>query len=214
LPLLSRRQRVTPTVFATGGSHAYQVARCLPDRHALVTETDLVSAIEQSQRTFDVLAVTGTSFYVNTEVLSEAVRRGVRFRFLLMDHSESNRANVETYFRFCGSHGGGIDASTSTSKLAEATLRRLQTENSQTGKIELRWWRGPFINSFWIRDAGEVRSGMGHLEITFFGDQMLNPSVRFGNLSPGLIVSLQQQFEYLWERSSPADGANGLKPAP
>jgi hypothetical protein len=195
-------ERTDPSAFSRGEGGTYQIARALPDRKALVSETDMVDTIRQSKQTFDTFALTGSVFFNNTEALEDGLRRGVRFRILLLDHGDANRTNVECYFRHCGINSNGLEWSSDNAKLAYATFRRLRREAkaSQPGSIEVRWWPGPFLNSFWVRDSGTANA-LSHAELTYYGDVSLNPSVRFGRLSPQMIASLQVQFDYLWSKS-------------
>ena len=192
-----------PTAFSNGKGGAYQIARGLPDRTALVDETNLVNTILQTKQTFDVFALTGSAFFNNTESLSYALQHGVKFRIVLLDHSEYNRTNIESYFSHSGVKSHGIDWSINNAKLAFAALRRFQEEAriAQKGSIEVRWWRGAFLNGFWIRDGGVPGNALAHMEITYYGDAALNPTVRFGSLSQKMTASLQKQFEYIWSNS-------------
>ena len=200
-----------PTAFSNGEGGAYQIARGLPDRTALVSETDLVKTIRQANQTFDVFALTGSSFFNNTESLIDAMQHGVKFRLVLLDHSENNRANVESYFSLRGDKSHGVDWSKTNAKQAYEALHKLQKETraAQKGSIEVRWWRGAYVNSFWIRDGHDRDNSLAHLEITYYGDVMLNPSVRFGSLSPKMTASIQEQFEYIWSKSLPAEASDG-----
>ena len=71
-------------------------------------------------------------------------------------------------------------------------------------KSALRFWKGPFSNSFWIRDADIPESALGHVEITYWGDPDFDPIVRFGKLSPKMVKSLEEQFEHIWGQSETA----------
>jgi len=198
-------ERTDPAAFSRGEGGIYQIARALPDRKTLVSESDMVDTIRQTRETFDAFALTGSVFFNNTEALNDGLRRGVQFRILLLDHSEANRTNVECYFQHCAINSNGLEWSRENANQGYAVFRRMRrgSKASQTGSIEVRWWRGPFLNSFWVRDSGTTNA-LGHAELTYYGDVNLNPSVRFGNLSPRMIGSLQEQFNYLWS-NSPAD---------
>lgn len=200
-----------PRAFSHGRGGRYEIARGLPDRTALVSETDLVKTIRDSKQSFDVFAFTASAFVNNSEALDEAVRNGVKFRIVLLDHSEMNRSNVELHFLHHGVKNHGTEISITNAKVAHEALRRYQ-RNAPTGTgggVEIRSWRGSFSNSFWVRDGLDPGNALAHIEITFFGDLMLNPSVRFGNLSPKVVVSLQSQFDYIWEKSIPGENFDG-----
>lgn len=192
-------ERADQVAFSQGKGGAYQIARVLPNRKALVDETDIVDTISKTKQTFDVVAVSGSVFYNNLEALRDGLRRGVKFRFLLLDHSNANRENIESYYQHSSIEGNGLEWGTVNSKQAQAVLRQLSEEAklSQNGSIEVRWLQGPFLNSFWVRD-GMGANALGHVELTYHGDATLNPSLRFGRLSPQMTLSLQKQFDYLW----------------
>jgi hypothetical protein len=207
--LYAAAEGADPAAFTKGEGGAYQIARGLPDRATLVSGTDLVKTIRQANETFDLFALTGSTFFNNPESLTDALRHGVRFRIVLLDHSEGNRANVESYFSHRGEKSSGVDWSINNAKQAHAALRRLQNQArpSPKGSIEVRSWRGAFLNSFWIRDGRAPSNALAHMEITYYGDVNLNPSVRFGSLSPKMIASLQAQFEYIWSKSLPGEAS-------
>ena len=196
-----------PASFSNGEGGEYQIARGLPDRTALVSETDLVRTIRQAKGTFDIFALTGSAFYNNVESVNDALRKGVVFRVVLFDHSAKNRGNLESHFSTCDDGKSALERSTSSAKQAfEAFVKlRNDTAGSSAGKVEFRCWRGPFLNSFWIRDGRDAKNALAHAEISFHGDMILNPSVRFGKLSPKMSESLQVQFEYIWNKSVPPD---------
>ncbi len=189
--------------FSKGEQGVYQIVRGLPDRKALVSETDIVSSIRQTTKTFDAFALTGSVFFNNSEAISDGLQHDVQFRILILDHSQANRDNVENYFRHCGLNSNGVDWSETNARLAYSTFRRFRKDAQQSGKgsMEVRWWKGPFLNSFWVRDSSAPANALAHTEITFYGDSSLNPSVRFGRLSPRMITSIQEQFDYLWNKS-------------
>jgi hypothetical protein len=195
-----------PEVFSPDGTGSFQLSRVLVDRNALISETDLDKTIREATRSFDVFALTGSAFFNRSEALKVALQDGVKFRILLLDHSPANAIHVNSYFQFAGGTNNVDWSATNARQAVEALSRHArQGEGSATpGTIEVRWWQGPFINSFWIRDGREAKQALAHTEITYFGDQNLNPSLRFGRLSPLMIDSLQAQFDYMWNRAKPA----------
>ncbi len=195
--------------FSNSQSGEYQIVRGLPDRTALVNEADLVKSIRQSRQSFDVFALTGSAFYNSQEAISDALRHGVKFRILLLDHSQKNRANLEMYFSQCGSKNVGIDWSITNARQSHAALLRLHEDakRNDRGSIEVRWWRGIFLNSFWVRDSEDSGSSLAHVELTYYGDSFLNPSVRFGGIGQKMTTSLQQQFDYIWNKGLTTEAA-------
>jgi hypothetical protein len=199
-----------PQGFSNGERGTYQIARGLPNRTALVSETDLVKTIRQSHQTFDAFALTGSAFFNNSEALKDALQHGVKFRIVLLDHSPENRANVEAYFSHSGTKSTGVKWSVDNARLAIESLRRFQKESQseqEKGNLDVRAWRGSYLNSFWVRDGYAPDNALAHMEMTYYGDANLNPSIRFGSLSPKMIASLQEQFEYIWSKSVPIDAA-------
>ena len=198
-------ESLDPASFSHAPAALYEVARALPDRKSLVAETDLVESIRMSTTSIDVFAVTGTAFYNNQEALTDALGRGARLRLILLDHSPANRDQVTAYFRRTGEAPDDLDdvirLSASNASQARGTLIRFRNRMAIDGRVELRWWRGPFLNSFWIRDGRSPHNGLAHIEVSFHGDASRNPSVRFGRLSPRMVGVLQQQFDEMWERS-------------
>ncbi len=204
-----------PNVFSLTADETYQIVRGLPDRATLVSETDLQAAIRSTEKTLDIFAITGTSFFSNPEAIYQILQRGVRIRVILLDHSEQNRANLVQYFEHSGDPSRSpdllADMSRDSAAVAQGAFRKFREDAiaKQTGSIELRWWQGTFLNSFWIRDAELPRNALGHVEITIFGDAQLNPSVRFGSYSPKMITGLQSHFEELWKAALPEQTHDG-----
>ncbi len=84
-----------------------------------------------------------------------------------------------------------------------------QLESDAPGKLEIRWWRDPFMNSFWVRDKDDPDNRLGHVELTTYGSAFANPSFRFGALGPGFLPALEAQFEYLWGKASETEPEYG-----
>ena len=192
-------ERADSNVFSGGAHGRYQLARGLANRDMLVTETHLVSSIRESKHTFDMFALTGSAMYGNYEAIIYAMDRGVHFRVVIFDHSDQNKAYLDDYFRIHSTTITSVEGSKTNAKQVVDFIQRLHTHPK--GKIEVRVRRGPFLNSMWIRDSQFPESALGHIEVTFYGDLVNNPSLRFGKLSPAMVASLQEQFEYIWSNS-------------
>jgi hypothetical protein len=192
--------------FYKGHQGRYEIARALADRTALVAETDLVKTIRETRRSFDAFALTGSAFFNNPEAITDAIRNGAKFRFLLYDHSVDNYSNLQALLRDTR-FAGSIEWSTTNARQAAEALNRLKETVASQGLgsdcIEVRHWRGIYLNSFWVRDASDSATAQGHCEVTYYGDQLLNPSMRFGQFSPKMISSLKQQFDYMWSKAVP-----------
>lgn len=183
----------------------YELIHGLPNRATLTAETELPDSIRQSQKTFDMFALTASGFFTQSEAIQDAIGNGVHFRILILDQALVNEENVLSYISKVRSDDGKRETTRMNAKVSYASFQELERygKNSGKGKIELRVWRGPFMNSFWVRDGKSADNGLGHIEISYYGDALLDPSIRFGSLSPKMIASLQTQFDYLWERSRP-----------
>lgn len=195
--------RADSQVFSDSIDGTYQVARALQDREALVAQTDIVEAIQATRQSFDMFAMTGSVIVNNYEAVMRAVANGARFRIVILDHSEQNSTHLNDLFAVSGTNATGVEWS---KRNAAQVMEFVRQQNERTrGAIELRVWRGPYLNSMWIRDSKSTDNQLGHLEVTFYGDLARNPSLRFGKLSPALIPALQNQFDYIWERSIPLE---------
>ncbi len=200
-----------PRAFERNDSEPSQVVRGFVDRKALVTQSELVRTLDETKSTFDVFALTATIFYNNQEALRAALRRGVHLRFILLDHGSENRPNVELHFSFCDVNSSA-STSTENAKLAATNFKRIcRLESDAPGKLEIRWWRGPFMNSFWVRDKDDPDNRLGHVELTTYGSAFANPSFRFGALGPGFLPALEAQFEYLWGKEVRASRSTATK---
>lgn len=199
-----------PSAFSGDGEEEYQISRGLPDRASLVASSDLVSLIGDTQESFDVFALTGASFYNNKEAILAALERGVRIRILLLDHSDNNKLNIESFFADKRDGAENAEMSRNNAKIAETSFEMTQSEakhDRYSGTLEVRWWSGAFTNSFWVRDGHIEATSLAHVEITYFGDSMDNPSVRFGALSPRMIMCFQSQFDYMWAETARSDSS-------
>lgn len=189
-----------PDIFSNSASGTYQVARGLANREMLVSETDLVETIRNTRSSFDMFALTGSAIVGNYEAIVSAVSNGAKVRLVIFDHGPENSQNLEQFFEYCGTNSSGANWSKNNAGQVVSFIRNLSDRFQ--GKIEIRLWRGPFMNSMWIRDADLEDNRMGHVEITCYGDLALNPTVRFGKLSPEMIRTLQRQFEYIWNHEA------------
>lgn len=198
-------ERADSNVFSGGAHGKYQLARGLANRDMLVTETDLVSSIRESKHTLDMFALTGTAMVSNYEAINYAMDRGVHFRVVIFDHSDQNKTYLDDYFRIHSTTITSVEWSKTNAKQVVEFIQRQHTHPK--GKIEIRVWRGPFLNSMWIRDSEFPESALGHIEVTYYGELVKNPSLRFGKLSPAMVASLQEQFEYIWSNSQEPLGA-------
>jgi hypothetical protein len=194
-----------PQAFSKSVDGTYQVSRALVDRSSLAAQTDFSQAIRGTKNSFDVFAITGSAFFAQAEAIHHVLESGSRIRILLIDHSDLNQSNVENLFRYSGAKSGGeqwnqFQWSQTQSIQSLRSYRVLQqvAKSSKAGSIELKWFRGPFLNSFWVRDGGASENAIAHVELTYYGDTNADPSFRFGRLSPLITRSLQDQFDYLW----------------
>lgn len=189
-----------PDIFSHSKSGTYQVARGLANREMLVSETDLVETIRNTKKSFDMFALTGSAIVGNYEAIVSAISNGAKVRLVIFDHGPENSQNLEQFFEYCGTNSSG--AAWSKNNADQVVSFIVNLSNRFQEKIEIRLWRGPFMNSMWIRDADLKDNRMGHIEITCYGDLALNPTVRFGQLSPAMIQTLQKQFEYIWNHEA------------
>jgi TIR domain len=200
-------EQPAPKGFTGSKAGPCQIVQGLPDRAALLNETNLDKSIRETNQTFDIFALSGNAFSSRGEAIRAALKNNVKFRIVLLDHSESNYMNVESYFENSTISSNNAKFSINNTKSSANILQRLGNEASIAGKgnVEVRWWHGPFLNSFWVRDGYNAENAFAHMEISYYGDVSLNPSVRFGQLSEKMIPSLQKQFEYIWQKSLPAE---------
>jgi hypothetical protein len=196
-------QRYDKTAFAARKLATVDIARGLPSWDALTSQTDLVSTIRESKFSFDIFTLTGSAFFNNFEALEEALSNGARFRVVLVDHSQKHFEEVLAYFKQHGYGESEARWSASNSTLAGEVFRKLakKYDGGSSGKFELRWWTRSYSNSFWIRDGNDPKLALAHIEISYYGDAALNPSIRFGSLAPQMVASLSEQFEYIWTNS-------------
>ena len=145
-------------------------------------------------------ALTGSAIVGNYEAIVSAISNGAKVRLVIFDHGPENSQNLEQFFEYCGTNSSGAIWSKNNADQVVSFIVNLSNRFQE--KIEIRLWRGPFTNSMWIRDADLEDNRMGHVEITCYGDLAQNPTVRFGQLSPAMIQTLQKQFEYIWNHEA------------
>jgi hypothetical protein len=134
------------------------------------------------------------------------VRRGVKIRVIVIDHSEHNKQNllVDAMNFYTADHGS--DLVTNWASSAQAGFRTLASQiqsSSFPGSLEVRWLQRSFLNSFWVRDALSKDNALAQIEVSFYEQPGEGPLVRFGRLSPGIIGGLHKQFEHVWKQACP-----------
>jgi hypothetical protein len=186
------------------GRGPYQIARALEDRKALLSE-GLIKTFDETQFTFDVFATSVPSFYLYEPAIKDAIERGVKFRFILLDHGPENRKNAELFYRVRASDKENRSrikiATVAPPKFFISIQNHIDSRNGAKGSIDVRWWRNVFLNSFWVRDSRDSGNALGHIEVSYYGNLDWNPSLRFGKLSPKMVKGLQKQFDWLWQRA-------------
>lgn len=183
-----------------------EVIRGFPDRESLINNTEIADTIAESRATFDLFALSATAFYTNPEALRTALRNNVAFRIVVIDTSEENRANLQAFFSKCSQDGTGMQWQMNSADAGIATFLSIDAEARKAGRgsIAIRTWKGPFLNSLWVRD-GYRDDGIAHVELTYYGDAIRNPAIRIGTLGGQMRRSLQAQFEYIWQHATPVE---------
>ena len=96
--VVTAARRIDPHVFeAPTGTERFELARVLPDRLSLTSESSLEAAIAGATKSFDAFVLTGNAIANRDDAILKALRKGVRVRRLIVDHSDANAANVEAY---------------------------------------------------------------------------------------------------------------------
>jgi hypothetical protein len=176
----------------------------------LINETDIVRTLRETLHTFDVHAESAGFLYNNDEVLIDAMRRGVKFRILLYDQGLQNRANAIAYQNESGATEREMNTDFDMAKLAAIKFRNIKTafekqRGASTGSLEVRWKKGLYFDSFWIRDGDISANALGHIEVRYYKEALSDPIIRFGSLSPLMIRSLQHEFDLIWADGEPTE---------
>lgn len=198
-----------PGAFSGTAKGKYHIARAFEDRIELQKDSNLAIILGETKQSFDVFSLNAPSFADKTEAIESAIKRGVFFRILLVDHGEANHAKLADFFKDCGRSDFNLKTSIDESNRSKKKFVTLHKEAPKSGRggLEIRWWKGIYLNSFWVRDCDGKKNmltptSVGHLEITYFGpSRSQDPSVRFGEFSHEIVLSLQKQFDYMWDKS-------------
>lgn len=199
-------QRRDPILFSHATTNSFNIARVFPDRKVLASESDLKGTLAGANRTFDLLAVTGgaTITEFSSDIL-EAIRRGVRVRFIFLDPDPSNLPNWELHARFTGmspevSRMRGIEF---MDTLSEMSAKVDSDKNVYQGQFDVRYLTKPIVCSMWILDA-EDPGGLAHIEARTHAGYPDWPSFRVSNKDGREVIDvLQREFETLWASATP-----------
>jgi hypothetical protein len=206
-----------PAVFFGSSKNNYSVARVILDRSDLETNTKLAKTIDDTEITFDLLAIGGGVFQLFQSNFERAVERGVRVRILLEDPGLATKGFYDTLF------GTPRDSSPAAERSqALATLKAVQNLSVKIvanrdrfkGYLELRWLQKPLLYSVWLKDAANSHRAVAHLSLFSYRGSSWDPSFRMGQDSLDLISGLREEFETLWENSGPSIGQTAAVPVP
>jgi hypothetical protein len=89
----------------------------------------------------------------------------------------------------------------------EKLVRKLQGEldaipGGTKGSIRVHWLRGPFFNSFWLKDSYDASAAVAHVELTIYGDVSKSPCFPISRYGDKSIKNLREQFEHVWQESA------------
>lgn len=194
--------RLDPAVFAARAVDRTEVARAIPGRPSLFTGTDLDRSLAETAVTFDAQVQGGGALTDRVELLQQLLDRDVRIRILLWDPSVANRANIQSYVEATASPGVSVGNMLERIRISAEQLSGLTGTGPKQRVAQIRYWRGPLVNTLWIRDGRDESNALLHLEVILHhGDASMTPMMRFGRLSPGMIKLLQSHFDSMWEQS-------------
>ena len=197
-----------PAVFNSSPEARYLIARVLPDRDALVHNTNFSKEIRDTRESFDILINNG-QFIKNyqSENFRYLVQRGVHLRFVISDYTAAGRS----FESFHLATGLSVVESKEGSREWRSYLLKLQKEiASEPGKfhgsLAIRWNPKPLLYTMWIRDwsTSGSPSALGHLGVHLYRGQTHWPVFRT-SFRDGmeLINNLHEEFEAAWAGSTP-----------
>lgn len=197
-----------PAVFSHSRNGLYDIARVLPDRASLVGETDLRVTLDETNESFDLLAVHGMSVLEEFKSnVTEALKHGVDFRVVVMDAGPDNTRNFETM-----AQAMDMDATMLRNNIAacvkavkETQVKIANDKTTYPGSTEIRYLNEPVFFSIWIRDRRNRDSAVANFSVRYFHDHAANAvAYRLSNKAcPRLMNKLVSQFEEIWKRAKP-----------
>jgi hypothetical protein len=196
-----------PELFRHSRDGFYDIARVLPDRRALESETDFKTTLHSTKLSFDLIVVHGLSLLETyNEDFEAVIKKGVTFRVLLMDPGPANDVNFTAFAKAIGEKPDMTRQKVLEGVRQIQTIQKLVTNDPKTfrGKIEVRFLSQPLLYSMWIKDAGspdeELR--MANVSLHSYRGNPNNSTFRVAKDGRRLVRSLADEFEVLWGAAS------------
>lgn len=201
-------ERGDPSVFyqtSPGKSDGrYDIARALPDRRRLLSDTSVVAEWNGTQRTLDFMAIGGTVLVNQWTTVEDLLKRHVSIRIILLDPS----SNPTLYDEIITRAGEDPERARKTVLGTIAQLEGLVSRSPPAsarfpGTIRIRQLPPPMFYTCWVRDSGWPTS-LVHVQPLFYTQNGGGPSFRLGSAYGGDTATLvAQDFERAWELSKP-----------
>ena len=196
-------QQRDASIFADSKSGRYYIARLLPDRVSLQSDTDLRDDMEMSKATFDMYANNaGFVLQFYAKQVDKMVKAGIHVRFLLTDWDDANK-NLDAHAVAVHSSPAKVRAAIIESKriLDELMMKYKGDRGTYPGTLEVKYTRDLLLYSSWIRDRN-TPNATAHVELQLHGGKDKWPSFRFGKDSGRLASYLAAEYENLWSVAS------------
>lgn len=192
-----------PELFRSANTENLQIARVFTTRAELASQTDMKSTLSKANKSFDLMAVTGSAMLTEfrADVL-DAIRRGVLVRFLFLNPEQSNRVNFELHAQFALMQPDQMMQMATGYKatLREVIARVRADKRTYRGDLQVRYVSKPLVTSGWIRDAREP-DAIAHIELRLHSRYPDWPSFRVAADGGRLIEVLRSDFDGLWNGS-------------
>ena len=195
-----------PRIFSGSKDDIYYVARLLPDRASMQSDTDMRRDLELTKTSFDMYA-NNAGFVLRTynKNIEDLIKRNVNVRFLLSDWSVLN-SNLDAHAIAVGEIPSSVRVEILQTKatLDEMKERFSKDRGVYKGNLEVRYTTELLLYTSWISDRNSPESS-AHIEIQFHSDKEKKersknrwPSLRFGKDSGELRGFMAAEFEILW----------------
>ncbi len=188
-----------PVAFNHSTNGRYHVARLIDGRADLRVSTDFRQELIASKDVFCLLANGFPTFREFEDEFARMASRGVEIRIIMTDFSQANRPNWAGFASAVGLTNLEADAGVAVNiyDLIYALQKRFP------GNVELRLNSKPLLYTMWIRDPNRP-SALANLGIHYYGGQKDWPYFRITKtLGGNQIESMAQQFDRIWEMSTP-----------
>jgi hypothetical protein len=199
--------KADPDIFYGSKDGAYWIARVLPNQEAIYTQTRMAEDLGEVRTSFDILVNTGGDFVRRFRpAIEAALQRGVEFRFILSDYTETDPQIKQNFDSFTGAVGESPaearGACENMRKELEELQKRIQADRgTYRGSLELRWNQRPLLYTLWVRDRNQT-DAISHLSVHMYRGKSTWPAFRFGKDAKPMTDSLTAEFEHIWQLSA------------